>query len=454
MHRNQGMKKYLGFSVLLLLMLGGCGNSRLLKEVPRDFSMTGPGIAEGQENVGKGQGRKDKAVFQDTAEAGRDKEVQDEEIQEESVRQEPEAAVQQTGFLYEGAFEYAARSLSEEELIWYQDMKQAMGDFGEEVRLDDAGLEAGCDEEDIDRIFQCVLNDHPELFYVEGYSYTRFTRGDQITSIVFSGTYSIDRETAESRRSEIEAAAAEILAGVDEGADQYAKVKYVYDTIIRTTDYDQSAPDNQNIYSVFVGNRSVCQGYAKATQYLLNRLGVECTLVLGTVETGGGQGIIAQQEGHAWNLVRVDGEYYYVDTTWGDASYSRQDGEGTEDINMPEINYDYLNVTTEELLKTHTLGENIPMPLCAATEANYYFREGALFTSYDREQMQTLVDRARAEDRDDVTVKCADMECYNEVLTELVEKQEIFRYLDAADSSIAYARNDNQMSLTFWVTNE
>ncbi|MCM1192487.1 MAG: hypothetical protein NC123_14025 [Butyrivibrio sp.] len=480
------MKKFFCFLLLSLLMLGGCGNSSLLKEIPRDFSVTGPGIAGKRETTGEEQGREGGAASSGAGEAGQEKDAEEAKgkTEEETVQEDPESAETQDGFLYEGAFEYAARQLSGEELTWYRDMKETLGNFGENVRLDNAALAAGCDEEDIDRIFQCVLNDHPELFYVEGYSYTRYTRGDRITSIVFSGTYCIDRETAESRREEIEAAAAEILAGVEEDADQYTKVKYVYDTIIRQTDYDPSSPDNQNIYSVFVNHRSVCQGYAKATQYLLNRLGVECTLVLGTVETGqgrdnsalqddpagweesGSQGDFVLQEnsapqagagsreGHAWNLVRIDGEYYYVDTTWGDASYSRQDGEPAEDINMPEINYDYLNVTTEELLKSHTLGENIVMPQCVATDANYYLKEGALFTSYDREQLQQLFDRARAEDRDDITIKCADRECYNQVLTELVDNHEIFRYLEAADAAVAYARNDSQMSLTFWVTNE
>lgn len=438
------MKKRLVFLLLFMFTLGGCADSSLLEEILRDFSVTGPGSVWEQENAEEGQSGENAQVSPDTPETE----------QEEGVQEKAEGTQAEDGFLYDGAFEYAAQNLNEAELTWYWDMKQALGSYGENIGLDRAALEAGCDEEAIDRIFQCVLNDHPELFYVEGYSYTRYTRGDKITAVIFSGTYSIDRETAESRRDEIEAAAAEILSGIDEGADQYTKVKYVYDTIIRETDYDPSAPDNQNVYSVFVNNRSVCQGYAKATQYLLNRLGVECTLVLGTVKTGEGQGLPARQEGHAWNLVRVDGDYYYVDTTWGDASYSQQDGVSTESIGMPEINYDYLNVTTEELLKSHTLGENIPMPQCVATDANYYSREGALFTSYDRDQMQALFDRARAEDRDDVTVKCSDWECYLEVLTELVDNHEIFRYLEEPDATVAYARNDNQMSLTFWVTNE
>ena len=83
----------------------------------------------------------------------------------------------------------------------------------------------------------------------------------------------MDRETAAKRLEEIDAAASRILSGISPDAGDYEKVKYVYDTLIRETDYELGAPDNQNIYSVFVNHVSVCQGYAKATQYLLNRLG-------------------------------------------------------------------------------------------------------------------------------------------------------------------------------------
>lgn len=431
------MKKTFLLLLLAFLLPGGCGEAGSREEIPGEYVAAGPAHTKEHGGVRRpGSEREEQAPKE---------EIQKEEVPKEEVSENGQAERQ---FLYDGAVEYAARSLSGGELLWYNDIKQTLGSLGEKVSLSGEGLDAGCDETDIDRLFQCVLNDHPELFFVEGYSYTKYTRGDRITSIDFSGTYSMDRETAEARRKEIEAGAESLLAGIDGSADQYTKVKYVYDTIIRETDYDPASPDNQNIYSVFVNHRSVCQGYAKAVQYLLNRLGVECTLVLGTVETDAGQ------EGHAWNLVKVDGSYYYLDATWGDASYSLQGGEAAEDMTIPEINYDYLNVTTEELLRSHSLKGTIPMPQCIATEANYYAKEGALFSSYDREQMRALFDRARAENREGVAVKCTSEECYFEILTGLVDNQEIFLYFGEESSTVAYAQNDSQMSLTFWVTNQ
>ena len=351
-------------------------------------------------------------------------------------------------FLWDGASivsHFAFDSLTDAQKQWYRDIEQSLGAMEDIVRLSPEGIEAGLDETCIGQIFQCVLIDHPGLFYVEGYTYTKYERGGSLLAIDFSGAYSMDKETAVARKEEIEAGAAVLLSGITAQASEYDKVKYVYETLIKSTDYDLNSADNQNIYSVFVNHLSVCQGYAKATQYLLNRLGMECTLVMGTVDTG---------EGHAWNLVKVDGSYYYVDTTWGDASYRLESPEGVDNGYMPDINYDYLCVTTRELLRTHTLGGVVPMPECTAVEANYYVREGALFTFYNKEQMKALFDRAASQGKSDVTVKCADSACFQEILSALIGGQEIFDYLSSESGTIAYAHNEKQLSLTFWVTNE
>lgn len=455
MRKKAHMLSFVLWGVLFGIAFAGCAGAELLNGIPRDFALV-----------------RETGALEEPCEK--------QPVKEQEAVPEP-TPENKLSFLMEEAGSYAADSLSETERLWYEDMEQVLGSFGTDAELNVKGLEAGLEEADIDRIFQCVMCDHPELFYVEGYSYTKYMLGEQITSITFSGTYNMDLETALKREQEILAAAGEILAGVDTEASDYDKVKYVYDTIICSTDYNVDALDNQNIYSVFVHRRSVCQGYAKATQYLLNRLGIECALVQGTVRTG---------EGHAWNLAKVDGAYYYIDTTWGDVSYQVEDtfpeegdltvgaGEeigfseegnvtGTQEgaseaeqrqnvilRGMPEINYDYLNVTTQEIMRTHAIGGVVPMPECTAVEANYYRREGAFFTGYDKEQMKALFDRVFDGGGRDVTVKCSDAACYEEIYGALIEGQEIFGYLGEGEKSVAYTQNQNQFSLTFWVTNE
>lgn len=299
------------------------------------------------------------------------------------------------------------------------------------------------DEDQMEKVFQCVLNDHPEIFYVDGYTFTKYTRGNNVTKIMFAAAYTMDKAKIEETKEQIEDCILEILNGVPSGTDEYEKIKYVYEYIIENTEYNVAAENNQNICSVFLSNQSVCQGYAKATQYLLKRLGIKATLVVGFVEGG---------EGHAWNLVYADGDYYYIDTTWGDASYRMTTEETFEVNNLPVINYDYLCVTTEQLCKTHRIQNVVPMPECNAVKDNYYVREGAYFVAVDEEQLAKVFEKSYADEKDYITLQCADFECYQSMLDELITEQKVFRYMNTQDSAVAYAKNEEQLSLSFWLS--
>lgn len=331
---------------------------------------------------------------------------------------------------------YAFGKLSEEEQQVYLEILEALIDFRENVRL------SSCDKELISRVFQCVLNDHPEIFYVEGYSYTEYTLGDLLKKITFTGSYRFSQEEVARKQEQIDDYVNQCLAGMPEEADEYEKVKYVYEYLIHHTDYDAAAKDSQNICSVFLERRSVCQGYAKATQYLLNRAGVFSTLVLGRVVGG---------EGHAWNLVRIDGEYYYVDTTWGDASYQAVGGSNYPAEKIPTINYDYLCVTTEQMERTHTPDNVVELPLCTAIEANYYVREGAYFTAWDEEKIKKIFTHSYERGEAYVTLKCEDSAVYRKMRETLIEQQGIFRYLNSPDKAVSYVENEKQYSLSFWL---
>ncbi|MCR5251892.1 MAG: hypothetical protein K6E50_14930 [Lachnospiraceae bacterium] len=295
------------------------------------------------------------------------------------------------------------------------------------------------DAEDLQTAFLCLFQDHPELYWIDGYSYSRFGNAGNDLFFTFSGKYTYSAEECAKMKPQIENYVNLCLSGIPAGADTYDKVKHVYEYLIRTTEYQIGSIDNQNILSVFLHGQSVCQGYAKALQYLLEELDIPCTMVVGKVHGG---------EGHAWNLVNIDGAYYYVDATWGDAGYLS--GTNSTKAGREEINYNYLNVTTEEISLTHDMDNVVPLPYCVAVEANYYVREGCCFTLYEPAVLRKLFADAAAFGEGHVSIKCIGEECYEMTKDYLLDNKEIFNLIPGNVSSVDYTTDDQLHILSFW----
>lgn len=333
--------------------------------------------------------------------------------------------------------EYCYQQLSAGEQTLYNDILQALLEWTE-----DAQIAADTKEEVFSKVFQCVLNDHPELFYVDGYTMTSYQEDGVITGQSFCGSYLYSREEAAERMARIEQKAQRIQEGVPAGSSEYEKVRYVYEYLVKNTEYVLDCEDNQNICSVFLNGKSVCLGYAKAAQYLLGRLGINAILVSGTVEGG--------QE-HAWNIVQIDGDYYHVDVTWGDASYIAGNGQQLTKEQKPQINYEYLCVPDKQLLSTHCIKNIVPVPACDSMAANYYVQEGVYFTEPDMEKAAALFEKAYEQQAECVTLKCADTRVYQEMKQKLIDQQAVFAYLDTAAERVIYTVNEEQLILSFWL---
>ena len=290
-------------------------------------------------------------------------------------------------------------------------------------------------------VFTCVMSDHPELFYVDGYQYTKYTVGDMITRISFYGTYSMTETEIEQYQKAIDEYVNLCLAGMPGTEDEYVKTKYLYDYLVEKTEYDKEAPNNQNICSVFVENRSVCQGYAKALQYLMQKSGMVSMLVTG----------FAEQDGHAWNLVRVNGAYYYVDATWGDASYTFTEESTSYLGEMPPINYDYFLVTTKDLYVTHEPDGSIRLPECVSQKDNYYVREGLYLDEYNEDKLRLIFEQAYAGNSGYVMFKCSNESVFDIIKQKLIDDQEVFRFIKNQGESIAYTDNRKQCTISFWI---
>lgn len=128
------------------------------------------------------------------------------------------------------------------------------------------------------------------------------------------------------------------------GMSDYDKEKVIHDYVVNTTRYDIEGVDSNNIpieshtaYGVFVNKLAVCDGYASAMKKLLDAVGIETMIVVGT---GG-------NIPHAWNLVKIDNKWYHVDATWDDPINI------VNGVEKPVITYDYFNKTDSFMAKTH-----------------------------------------------------------------------------------------------------
>ena len=146
----------------------------------------------------------------------------------------------------------------------------------------------------------------------------------------------------------------------------------------------EDAEDSQNIISVFIRRQTVCQGYACAVQYLLEQLGIESVIVSGK----------ALGQPHAWNLICLDGEYYYMDATWGNNGYRNREG-----VETSFIDYNYMAMTTAEMQLGHEPDEEILLPECTAVLNNYYIKEGNYIEEWQPEQIGFMLAQAWEEKR-------------------------------------------------------
>ncbi|MEZ3437109.1 MAG: hypothetical protein K1W34_21385 [Lachnospiraceae bacterium] len=325
------------------------------------------------------------------------------EIEERAVQEE--IPYQQIEDIPEEELErYYFGQLSEGEQMAYLEILQGIRESREKIYVHSE------DAMRTNELFQYVLRDYPGIFWCDGSTTATAYTGDESYTVLKPG-YLYDMTERETRQAEIDTEVTSCLAGIDMAASDYEKILYVYEYIVRTVDYDQQAEDNQNIYSVFVNKRSVCAGYSKAMQYLLDKLGVFCTYVTGQTEGG---------QSHAWNLVICEGEYYYVDVTWGDPVFMEHEGEETGQAGQDYIGYDYMCCDEEELLRTHIPDEDAVLPPCTSKEWNYYVVNGMYYEYYDSEETLKAMNDVISAGGNPVTLKYADQELYEQA------RQDIF----------------------------
>ena len=379
------------------------------------------------------------ALWQNAGNAG---ETVNEVIHEFKSRDIPYQKIEIKETSLENKFYYQQLTSDEERQI-YQELLQGIQENTEDIYLHCT------DANKANTIFQNILDDYPEIFWCNGNATSTSYSESMLKEayVLFNPKYIYNREEIEAKKQEIDASMQECFSNITADASEYEKIKYVYEYLINTVEYDESAPDNQNIYSALVGKSSVCAGYARSTQYLLEKMGIFCTYVTGTTVDFSGK-----TEDHAWNIVKCNGKYYFLDTTWGDPIYQQDEGE-----DIPHaMTYDYLCCSKEELFRTHTLDEGYEYPECVSEDLNYYRLNGMFYEDFKRESILQAMYRSVGDKSAYTVFKFAGDAVYQEardvIANELVKygAEYLGKLYGLSEIRYSYEENPNLNKLTIY----
>ncbi len=210
-------------------------------------------------------------------------------------------------------------------------------------------------------VMDTYIRDYAHHFWLgNGYSYS--TSGDAVVSV--SPAYTMSGKTLENAREAFDQKAEEILSGIEDSMSDYEKELYIHDTLAGMIEYTEGT-NAHNAYGALVEGKAVCEGYAESFQYLLHRAGIRSFIITGSSinpSTG-------NPEGHAWNLVRINGNYYHTDLTWNDQG--------------DELFHAYFNQTDAIIEEDHAINATAyALPECTSAEAQYFTGKPEYLSEY------------------------------------------------------------------------
>ena len=214
-----------------------------------------------------------------------------------------------------------------------------------------------------------VVYDHPELFWMDTSLYTQYDYNGNVIKLHFY--YYDEIPDIPAAKQIFENKAQEMIASARNLGSDYEKEKYIHDLLDNKLTYDW-AELNQSAYSSIVYDTTVCAGYSKGFQYLMQQLGVPTYTCVGW----GGFGLLFGGM-HGWNIIKLDADYYNVDCTWDDDE---------------PISYEYFNLCDDDNYMHTRMFNSVYLPPCNGSKysglvkrslADHGFSDGDVLAGMD-----------------------------------------------------------------------
>ncbi len=294
----------------------------------------------------------------------------------------------------------------------------------------------------LDDVFSALLSDNPDLFFV-GRSCTLITNVFGTNCLI---EYCIEKDEYEKLKAELDGVCDKVISSLTNPEDKWQTELEIHDYIVDNCEYRMTRGDYlcSSAYGALVDNAAACEGYSRAAKLLLDKAGIESTVLSGNSTAANGN-----TGAHMWNAVKLDGEYYYLDCTWDDP---------VSDDGKPVKIYSYFNINNETISATHS---DFSYDFnCTATAENYYIKTGRHFETYSRSDEKKLASVIASELNSGgtfVEVRFGSEKTYNAAINELIKKGRIYNVLsetakltesDISVKSLSYYNDPSLLTLT------
>ena len=239
---------------------------------------------------------------------------------------------------------YYYNALTEVQKDSYITLYYSALDFDESCKVD-------ISENDLSLVIDSIMYDNSEIFWLSG-NCTYYVNDGYIEVLQ---EYRYTEDEAKQISDRLEDKIENIISEMPEYKTDFEKELYLHDYVCDNTIYDETTLETtgHTAHSSLIDGRTVCEGYARAMQMLLDEVGIENHLIIGETDDDSNDDL------HMWNVVKIDGYYYHLDPTWNDGAFTDAQG------------YFYFNVPDTYIMRTHS-DFNIQNTGCSYNYANYF----------------------------------------------------------------------------------
>lgn len=309
-------------------------------------------------------------------------------------------------FAQDQDYQYFYQKLSQSEQAIYQRIYYACHEYQEEVPLETTNIE------EVKTIFEKVLYDHPEFYYIN----SQFQYFKNRQTIKFLPKYDYSQTEVVEFNQQLETKTKTFITETKKMTSPLQQARLVYQYMIENVVYQENKKTDQNILSSLLEGKSVCAGYARGYQYLANRLGLKSVYIVGTAQESNQQ--TASGDGHAWVMLQMDGDYYYCDPTWGDVVAG--------DIN--HTCYGYFMMSSDEMLACYQ--PEVDYEKTQKENVSYFLDEKCYMESYDEKVLSYAVKKGLNDKTRVAEVKCGSERVYQQVKAKLESSYLGYRVLN------------------------